>query len=452
MLMALAVLTAAGCSDGVLDPENEAGTKERFPEGEGALVRKTITGTVSEPGTVTLDMRPETRTAIQWVSTLPTPELMKVHWVHLDEVYSYAQSGVYMSDILTVDTDHPDVSKIDVSDHQKAKIEVLYREGDRWYNAYFKGSAIGDYIGRREQYNITFDNAIPREQNGRFADYHISIATAYPLSLEDVYFQNMQSYIHFNFDGLAHDGKISGTPVKRITLRNLVNEGRADADKERMAGNLELDIEVENAWKYSLVKRSDIRDTMLTVVPVEDGGVFVKGKEYFVAIPVRFYLKGIQFDFYDASGTRLSWVRTPRVTMNYNMIYNVGDILEWVVTLCTDLKFKYDGTLVAGGKTPAEANAAAGIVIELGHTGKLEPVLTPDATTDKSLVWSSSDESIAKPGQDGSVDAKMVGTCIITAKANGGDNIEYSCKVTVVNTAGLGPGAYTLGDYTWPTT
>jgi len=57
--------------------------------------------------------------------------------------------------------------------------------------------------------------------------------------------------------------------------------------------------------------------------------------------------------------------------------------------------------------------------------------IEPDNATDKSITWSSNASDIAEVSQTGVVTAKKVGTAIITATANGGENVTASCTVTV---------------------
>ena len=57
--------------------------------------------------------------------------------------------------------------------------------------------------------------------------------------------------------------------------------------------------------------------------------------------------------------------------------------------------------------------------------------IEPDNATDKSITWSSNASDIAEVSQTGVVTAKKVGTAIITATANGGENVSASCTVTV---------------------
>ena len=69
--------------------------------------------------------------------------------------------------------------------------------------------------------------------------------------------------------------------------------------------------------------------------------------------------------------------------------------------------------------------------LSLGDTYQLSATVLPDDATDKSITWSSSDESIASISEDGTVIAKGIGTATITATTNDGSNITASCFVTV---------------------
>ena len=66
------------------------------------------------------------------------------------------------------------------------------------------------------------------------------------------------------------------------------------------------------------------------------------------------------------------------------------------------------------------------IVFEEGRTFKLTADIQPDNATDKTVVWSSDDESVATVSDDGTVTIKGVGNVTITAKAgNVSDSIQF---------------------------
>ncbi len=70
------------------------------------------------------------------------------------------------------------------------------------------------------------------------------------------------------------------------------------------------------------------------------------------------------------------------------------------------------------------------LLMREGHTADLIAIVGPENATDKSVTWSSSDESIATVDQNGLVTAIKQGVTIITAATCNG--IEAYCKVTVI--------------------
>ena len=68
--------------------------------------------------------------------------------------------------------------------------------------------------------------------------------------------------------------------------------------------------------------------------------------------------------------------------------------------------------------------------LTVNGTGKLTATVKPDETTVKTIQWSSSDETVATVGADGTVTALKEGTAVITAKCG-----EKSAECTVTVTA-----------------
>lgn len=68
--------------------------------------------------------------------------------------------------------------------------------------------------------------------------------------------------------------------------------------------------------------------------------------------------------------------------------------------------------------------------LNVGQSESLIATVTPDNATNKKVVWSSSDENIAKVDQNGMVTAVTTGSAIITATIEGTD-ISASCTVNV---------------------
>ena len=73
--------------------------------------------------------------------------------------------------------------------------------------------------------------------------------------------------------------------------------------------------------------------------------------------------------------------------------------------------------------------------INVGKTFTITPTVTPDNATDKSIIWTSSDDTIATVDDNGTVTALMEGTATITATTNDG-GFTASCVITVVKREG----------------
>ena len=64
---------------------------------------------------------------------------------------------------------------------------------------------------------------------------------------------------------------------------------------------------------------------------------------------------------------------------------------------------------------------------------QLTATILPESTTNKGVVWSSSDKWVASIDENGLVTAYSVGEAVITATTIDGSNLSASCKVTVVS-------------------
>lgn len=69
------------------------------------------------------------------------------------------------------------------------------------------------------------------------------------------------------------------------------------------------------------------------------------------------------------------------------------------------------------------------LVLNAGETAALTAALTPEDASDRTVIWTSSDETAAGVSEDGVVTAKAAGTAVITATADGG--LSAVCQVTV---------------------
>jgi len=98
-------------------------------------------------------------------------------------------------------------------------------------------------------------------------------------------------------------------------------------------------------------------------------------------------------------------------------------------------------TVTAGGKSttftvtvnPIEVTSITlgltSVTIIKGQSATLTATLSPDNATDKTVTWTSSDESVATVSSGGVVNALSVGTAVITATSG---NVSARCTVTVI--------------------
>ncbi|MDD6928748.1 MAG: Ig-like domain-containing protein [Porphyromonas sp.] len=72
--------------------------------------------------------------------------------------------------------------------------------------------------------------------------------------------------------------------------------------------------------------------------------------------------------------------------------------------------------------------------LKVANTLQLSAIFTPATTTNQTVEWSTSNESIAKVNTSGLVTAKALGTCVITATAKDGSGVSASCELVVGET------------------
>ena len=76
--------------------------------------------------------------------------------------------------------------------------------------------------------------------------------------------------------------------------------------------------------------------------------------------------------------------------------------------------------------------------MEAGATETLKATVLPEDAGDRTVTWSSSDETVATVCQDGTVTAVKAGEATITATTNDGTELTASCIVKVNETSGIG--------------
>ena len=90
-----------------------------------------------------------------------------------------------------------------------------------------------------------------------------------------------------------------------------------------------------------------------------------------------------------------------------------------------------------GGETPSTIYVSSitlvpsSLSIEVGKGQSLQAIVYPDNATNKSVMWSSSNTSVATVSSDGYVYAKSEGTATITWTANDGSGVSARCTIAV---------------------
>lgn len=85
------------------------------------------------------------------------------------------------------------------------------------------------------------------------------------------------------------------------------------------------------------------------------------------------------------------------------------------------------------------------LILGVGEQRSLSAAVYPENTTDKSVIWSSSDESVVVVDENGLVTAVTAGTAVVSAR--NGDNTGI-CEVTVENVRDMQIGDYYFSDGT----
>ena len=111
-----------------------------------------------------------------------------------------------------------------------------------------------------------------------------------------------------------------------------------------------------------------------------------------------------------------------------NFIMSETDQTKHSLADCTFIMTGSSTTVAATGVT---LNQTILTLTGAGQTSTLTATVTPSNATNKSVTWSSSDESVATVSSEGVVTAVANGTATITATTADGTNLSASCEVTV---------------------
>lgn len=129
--------------------------------------------------------------------------------------------------------------------------------------------------------------------------------------------------------------------------------------------------------------------------------------------------------FMDGFGYPERTIAAPDTGLYYMWVYFTGENLKplYGVILVDNLQPEIALDSISLPKTKE---------VELGKTLTLKPTFNPEATTNKIVTWTSSDESVATVDNAGVVTPKKVGSTIITVTSQDG-NKNATCTVTVTD-------------------
>lgn len=150
------------------------------------------------------------------------------------------------------------------------------------------------------------------------------------------------------------------------------------------------------------------------------------------------------------------------VTVSTNgLVTAVGAGTTYVVVQATDgsgyydycrVEVTYSGSLVQS----VEFNKDQ-LTLEVGETETLIATVLPVSALNKTLTWSSSNDSVVSVNQNGLVTANALGTAYVYADTTDGSNLYAACEVHIVEQAEyetvvfdlstVNPGSYSTGNY-----
>lgn len=132
----------------------------------------------------------------------------------------------------------------------------------------------------------------------------------------------------------------------------------------------------------------------------------------------------------------LSWSSNDEsiATVTSAGVINVTGVGTTMIIVSASSTRNFCNFVVSGDKTLAQSITLSASSCELkeGETKQLTATVLPEATDDKTITWSSSDESIATIDATGLITATGIGSTTITATATDGSNVSATCGIHVV--------------------
>ena len=137
------------------------------------------------------------------------------------------------------------------------------------------------------------------------------------------------------------------------------------------------------------------------------------------------------------------------VTVDENGLLHAHAVGELHIT-ATNSSGQSDRIVVVVNPTLAQAielNRST-TALKVGGTIQLSVIFTPESTTNKNVIWKSSNSSVASVSDQGLVTAHTLGECVVTATTLDGSNISATCDVAVGETAAEGISISPVGPVT----
>lgn len=116
-------------------------------------------------------------------------------------------------------------------------------------------------------------------------------------------------------------------------------------------------------------------------------------------------------------------------------------------------EFYFDDLVVTDGEhlIPVKEltiSGKGGTTIEgIGSKLQMQALISPMNSTDKGLVWSVDDKTVAKITTDGLLTAKGYGTVTVTARTRDGSGVAATCEITVTKVKGAASGTEVISPY-----
>lgn len=222
-------------------------------------------------------------------------------------------------------------------------------------------------------------------------DAHALVAYSPTVNLS---FYNVTSGIRFT---------LTRSDITEITLKS--------NDAMSLAG----DLQIKASGSTPTIQNITSASTIVKLLPPAGG--FKKGVWYYITtIPAKL-TKGFTIDF-KAGALEASFTTSSVVTMKRGGYGSISEIDK-------NLTFA-DPTVHVTGVTLDKTS----LTMAPGETATLVATVAPENATDKSIKWSSSDDTVATVDQNGKVTAKKAGKTVIVALTNDGYKTA-TCKVTV---------------------